>query len=132
MLSLKNKESLLWDALRFLFAGGFNTLLTLAVYQFALFFVEYSLAYAISWIVGISYLLLLYPTKVFPGSSRTLKGYVLLTGVYLLVFFIGLKALDWIIGLNISAQFAIFIVLVISTVINFVLMRLILRGKTFG
>ncbi|MFA0056417.1 GtrA domain-containing protein [Vibrio echinoideorum] len=129
MLLLNNKQGLLWDVIRFLLAGGFNTMLTLAVYQGLLFFVDYGMAYSISWGVGMLFLLFFYPTKVFPGSARTLNGYILITCIYLFVFFVGLSALEFIIGLKVSAQISIFIVTVISALMNFFLMRLVLRGK---
>ncbi|MFC1701368.1 hypothetical protein ACFL1J_01275 [Pseudomonadota bacterium] len=115
------------DGLRFIIAGGINTILTLCIYQFALFFLSHSFAYAFSWLVGILYLIIVYPTKVFPGGNNSPKRIGVATAIYLVVFMISLWSLDFIVSTGLHERLAIFVVLVMSASLNFVLMRLVYR-----
>jgi len=121
-------NNLIGDGLRFLVAGGLNTLLTLAIYQLCLGFLSHNVAYATSWLVGIFYLIIVYPTKVFPEGLNSLARTASAISVYLIVLLIGLWSLEQVINLGINERFAIFIVLAISTILNFILMRLVYRG----
>lgn len=118
---------LLSDGLRFVVAGGINTILTLCIYQFALFFLSHSFAYTLSWLVGILYLIIVYPTKVFPEANNSPKRIGIATTIYLVVFMASLWSLDFIVSTGIHQRLAIFLVLVISASLNFVLMRLVYR-----
>lgn len=119
---------LLADGFRFVLAGGFNTLLTIGVYQLCLVFLPHNLAYATSWLVGILYLIIVYPTKVFPGGTSSLKRSAATVTVYLTVFLISLWSLEQVVGLGMHKRLAIFVVLVVSATLNFILMRLVYRG----
>lgn len=120
-------NGLLGEVIRFILAGGFNTLLTLGVYQLALFFIPHNFAYAISWLVGIGYLLIVYPTKVFPGGQTSPMRNVMVVLIYLSVFTLSLWCLERLVGIGIHERVAIFVVLVFSSSINFVLMRMVYR-----
>jgi putative flippase GtrA len=117
------------DWVRFILAGGFNTFLTLGVYQLLIFVMPRDFAYAVSWLVGIVYLLIVYPTKVFPGgrSSALLSAMVVI--IYLVVFVVGLWCLGYLVGTaGVHERLAIFVTLSLSASINFVLMRLVYRS----
>ena len=120
-------NQLFGDGLRFILAGSVNTLLTLSVYQFALFFLSHNFAYAVSWLVGILYLIIVYPTKVFPGGSTSPKRRVAAVAIYLVVFMISLWSLEFIVSTGLHERIAIFVVIILSTSLNFVLMRLVFR-----
>lgn len=120
---------LLADGFRFILAGGVNTLLTLGVYQLGLVFLPHNLAYAISWFLGILYLIIVYPAKVFPGSTASFKRNVAVIVVYLTVFLIGLWSLERVVEFGLHERLAIFVVLIVSATLNFLLMRLVYRGK---
>lgn len=120
---------LLADGFRFILAGGVNTLLTLGVYQLCLVFLSHNLSYATSWLVGILYLILVYPTKVFPGGSTSLKKNTTVVAVYLMVFLVSLWTLEKVVDYGIHKRLAIFLVLIVSATLNFLLMRLVYRGR---
>ena len=118
---------LLGDSLRFVLAGGLNTVLTLGVYQVVLFSLPHNQAYSISWMVGILFLLIVYPTKVFPGGVPSIKKSTATVIIYLTAFFLSLTILDWMVVQGLHKRLAIFVVLVVSTTLNFILMRLVYR-----
>ncbi len=126
------KEDILSDALRFIGAGGINTLLTVSLYQFLLIFLSHNTAYIVSWLTGLIFLITVYPSKVFVGGLKSKKRIVAITFVYLLVFCAGLWCLNYLVLSGIHERLAIFIVLIFSTVLNFILMRLLLRGILFN
>jgi putative flippase GtrA len=118
---------LIGDGLRFIAAGGINTLLTLGVYQLALFFMPHNLAYAASWIVGILFLVIVYPTRVFPGGRTSKMRNAVVVTIYLLVFLISLWSLEFVISIGLHKRLAIFVILVLSASLNFVLIRRVYR-----
>ena len=120
-------NQLLGDGLRFILASGINTLLTLGVYQLALFYLPHNFAYTVSWLVGILYLIIVYPTKVFPGGSTSPKRSVAAVAIYVVVFMISLWSLELTVSTGLHDRLAIFVVLVLSASLNFVLMRLVYR-----
>lgn len=120
-------NQLIGDALRFVLAGGINTLLTLFVYQVILFFLPHSFAYALSWLVGILYISIVYPTKVFPGGSASLIKIGATVTIYIVVFMISLWCLEFVVSKGLHERLAIFVVLILSTTLNFVLMRTVYR-----
>jgi putative flippase GtrA len=120
---------LLADGFRFILAGGVNTLLTLGIYQLGLVFLPHTLAYATSWFVGILYLLIVYPVKVFPGGTASFKRNVTVVAVYLTVFLVGLWSLERAVEFGLHERLAIFVVLIVSATLNFLLMRLVYRRK---
>ena len=115
------------DAFRFLIAGGFNVLLTLGVYQLCLLVWNHNISYSMSWAVGLVYLVLVYPNKVFPGGRSSPGKALVVVCSYLLVFSASLWSLNQIVGLGVNERLAIFFVLAISTVLNFISMRIVYR-----
>jgi len=127
MMNASKKLLLIKDSLRFLLAGCLNTLMSLALYQLLLSVIAPTLAYGITWALGIMILLVFYPKKVFPDSNPAAVDYIFITFFYVLVFVVGLCSLSGLSSLNINPRLSIFIVLVITTLCNFSLMRFVLR-----
>jgi putative flippase GtrA len=117
------------DAGRFLVAGTCNALLSLAVYQAALFVARPAISYFTAWIAGIAFLVIVYPNKVFPGGRQGTKDRFYLAISYIGVFFLGLFFLEALVKLSAAPRLAILGTLVLTTAINFVLSRLILRRR---
>lgn len=115
------------DALRFLLAGGINTLLTIGIYQLLLFFFSHNISYSLSWIAGLLFIYSVYPSKVFPGGINTLKRRVYAITSYLIVFVSSLWFLNLLVSNGVHSRIAIFGVLIISTLLNFFSMRVIFR-----
>lgn len=117
------------DAGRFLGAGLVNTALTLVIYQVLLFWLPATVAYAGAWLVGLAFVALVYPSHVFKGGRTGNEARVATSVIYLLGFVIGLatvKFLDTMFG---AERLAVFGALLITTIFNFALMRIALRGR---
>ena len=121
-------NQLVADGIRFLLAGGLNTLLSILVYQLLLLFLSPGLSYALCWLVGLVFLLVVYPSKVFVGSGTNTQRMATTVAVYAVVFGISYFCLQALVAHGVPPRLAIFGVLVISTATNFLLMRLIYRG----
>ena len=118
------------DGLRFLLGGGLNTTISYLVYLFFLLFTSYQIAYALSWLVGLLIIVIFYPSKVFVGSQNSWKKIVLLIGQYILVFFCGLQCLKaMVVYVGVSEQVAALFTMALTTLFNFLLMRLLFRGN---
>ncbi|MBJ6127843.1 GtrA family protein [Microvirga splendida] len=116
------------DAGRFLGAGLVNTAFTVVIYQVLLFWLSATSAYAGAWLVGLVFVALVYPSHVFKGGRTGSGARVATAIVYLLGFAIGLATVK-ILDTTFSAEHvAIFGALSITTIFNFVLMRVVLRG----
>ena len=115
------------DAFRFLIAGSINVLLSLCVYQLCLLVWSHDISYALSWVAGLTYLVVVYPSKVFSGGSTSLLKSLIVLCSYFLVFTVGLWCLSQFVSVGINERLAIFLVLPISTVLNFVCMRIVYR-----
>ena len=125
-------QTLVRDGLRFLIGGGLNTAISYFIYLFFLLFTHYQLAYALSWIVGLLIIVVFYPSKVFVGSQNSWKKIAFLVGQYVLVFFCGLQCLKTlVIYAEISEQLAALFTMVFTTILNFLLMRLLYRSSLF-
>lgn len=123
-----NRLNLLSDAVRFAIGGVINTALSYIVFLLLLKITDYQIAYAGSWVFGILFVVIFYPSKVFVGSSNSLKKITLTIVQYILVFISGLCLMSILIEkLNVSEKIAIIIVIVFTTAINFLLMRLVFR-----
>ena len=125
-------ESITNDAFRFLIGGGLNTAITYLAYLFFLLFTHYQIAYALSWVVGLLIIVFFYPSKVFVGSQNSWKKTTILIGQYLLVFFCGLQCLRaLVVYADIPVQWAALFTMAFTTVLNFLLMRLLYRHSLF-
>ncbi len=122
------------QALRFLFAGGLNTVLTYALFWLLSAVMHAQLAFAIAFAIGIVLAYLLNALWVFSRrpSWRGAASYPLL---YLLIYLLNAAMLqlatDW---LGWSPRLGLAVALCISTPISFLLNRyfLLFRGKTAG
>lgn len=121
MLKLKH------EIIRFLIVGATNTITSYLIYLTLLHFTHYNIAYSISYVFGViqSYLLnSYYVFKVKPSLKKALSFPL----VYIMQYGLGLILLHIIIKmLHISPETAGILVIIISTPINFVLNRLILK-----
>ena len=122
-----NPASFIADSFRFLVAGGLNTLLTLGLYQLLIFALSPHLAYAVSWLAGIIFVIKVYPDRVFPGGRSDTKARIKLGLSYLGVFLLGLAILHLSCSLGVDARLAILIVICATTTTNIVVGRLLLR-----
>lgn len=118
------KPQMLAVAAKFGAAGIVNTLLTLAVYQVALFALSPSPSYAIAWLLGLVFVAAVYPARVF-GVKQSLKNSAAAAGTYLVSFVAGLSVV------NLGASFgherlAAFIAIATTTALNFFLSRAVL------
>ncbi len=121
-----------FDALRFLIAGSLNTALSYLVYFLLLLYVSYQWAYALSWVFGLLLVVILYPSKVFVGSQNSRKKQILVAGQYILVFCLGLVLLSLLVTyVEVPAAWAAIVVMGFTTIVNFILMRLLYRNKMF-
>ena len=118
------------DAIRFLLAGGLNTVLSYLVYLLLNMVVSYQVAYALSWLFGLLFIIVFYPSKVFVGSENSKKKIALLILQYVFVFVCGLQCLMLMVGyLGLSEALAALFTTVFTTGLNFILMRLLYRKK---
>ncbi len=115
------------DSVRFIVAGVLNTGLTLCAYQIFLIVLSPSVAYACSWLLGLVFVAVVYPNKVFKGGNRRLRDRVLVAITYCSVFVIGLLLLQLLQRFSIDPRHAIFLVIATTTIFNFFIARWILR-----
>ncbi len=121
------------DAGRFLLAGGLNTLLSYLLYLLLLLVVSYQVAYALSWVFGVLFIALVYPTRVFPGSERSTRKLLVLVGQYVSVFLFGLFCITFTTAsLGVDERLSALITMAITTALNFFLGRLLFRGRLLG
>lgn len=99
------------------------------LYQLCLLIVSHELAYGVSWIAGLTFLVVVYPSKVFSVSNSDWTQKVLIVLLYAVNFLVGLWFLNQLVTRQVAPEFAIFMVLAYTTVVNFLGMRLILRRK---
>jgi len=116
-----------YDSVRFLLAGGINTVATLALYQILLVFFSHTVSYSISWIIGILLVVIYYPTKVFPGGYNSIYHCLSVILIYALVFVMSLWFLGILVKLEVNPRVAIIYVLILSTMLNFLLIRVVYR-----
>ena len=115
------------DAVRFLVAGGLNTALTTLVYFAGLLVASPAVSYTIAWLVGLAFVMIFYPDRVFVGGDNSLKARLMLGAVTIGVFLIGLGLLQILIRLTGEARIAFLLTLLATTAINFVAGRTLLR-----
>ena len=123
----KIKTSPGYDAIRFLIAGAINTLLTLAVYQIALLWFSELISYSLAWAVGLFYVAIIYPERVFVGGRKDWLSRLLVVLSYVMTYFVGVFVLTKTIDMEVHRRLAIFISLIVTTTLGFLLSRLFLR-----
>jgi putative flippase GtrA len=117
---------ILTDGLRFVIAGVANTSATIALYQALLFLLPASAAYALSWLAGLVFVVLVYPVRVFKQGDASRRARVLMAAVYLVGFCMGLGVVA-LMTPALGPRAAILPAVVVTTVFNFLAMRLIAR-----
>jgi len=108
------------EAARFLMTGGLNTVLTIALYQLLVSFVNPSLSYAIAWIAGFIFVAITYPKFVFRSDSTSLRQSMALFYVYLVSFLVGIFLTWMFVRGGGNERFSIFVVIAITSTINFI------------
>jgi len=121
------REHLAADATRFLVAGAVNTALTSAIYLALLMVTTPSVAYAIAWLVGLGFVMIVYPDRVFVGGSRSGKARIALGAMTLAVFLAGLLTLRALVSVTEAPRLSFFATLAFTTLLNFLAGRLLLR-----
>lgn len=114
---------------RFVFAGGVNTVFTYALYLLLLLITPYTIAYAISYFAGIPLGYVLNARFVFhePLRWRTAFQFPL---VYVVQFSLGmLFTVLFVDGLGIDASIAAALGTLVTVPVTFLLTRLIIRGR---
>jgi putative flippase GtrA len=117
------------EPVRFVLAGGFNTVVTYIAYLVLLPFVGYAIAYSVSFVVGIIFAYYLSARFVFrrPLQWRSAMQYPL---VYVLQYGVGLTLTTVLIeGLHLHAEYAPALVIVITLPGTFWLSRKIIKRK---
>jgi putative flippase GtrA len=112
---------------RFLIAGGLNTTLTIIIFQLLLFFLDKEVSYLISWGTGLLILTIYYPEKVFRKHDSNLMDKLLIGSIYITTFFFGKFLLGFFDGIDIIPQYSIFIVIFITMILNYILIKSALR-----
>jgi putative flippase GtrA len=115
------------DALRFLVAGGINTALTSLVYIVGLTFLPPAVSYALAWLCGLALVMVFYPRAVFPGGRRAVADRLAIGASTVVVFLIGLAALELLRRAFSNPVAAFFVTLALTTVLNFSFSRWIIR-----
>ena len=124
-----NIKELFNQGFRFSIAGVVNTLLSLLIYQVCLLLMSHELSYGIAWIGGLVFLMVVYPSKVFAVHNSSWSQRILIAALYVTSFLIGFALLNRLVAQVLTPQVAIFFVLAVTTTINFVGMRYILRAN---
>lgn len=121
------RAGLALDGFRFLVAGTVNTALTFAAYQGLLFFGSHQVSYALAWLCGLAFVIVVYPSRVFGNKSPTVNNLIGFALCYVGMFLLGLITLQLLTNAQVSARVAIVLVLVVTTSANFLIGRLIFR-----
>jgi putative flippase GtrA len=117
------------DGLRFLIAGAANTFLTFVAYQLFLFAMAPFPAYALAWVCGLVFVVIVYPSKVFVGARTDATARFRLGLTYAAVFLVGLATLEGLTALSLSPRLAIIVVMAVTTLANFLLGHLVLGRR---
>jgi len=118
------------DGMRFLVAGGLNTALTTLVYFAGLMVASPGVSYTAAWLVGLVFVMVFYPDRVFVGGDNSVKARLMLGAITIGVFLIGLGLLQLFIRLTGEERIAFLLTLVTTTALNFVAGRTLLRRPT--
>jgi putative flippase GtrA len=114
--------------LRFIAAGAGNTLISLIIYQAALFVMRHQFAYALAYAVGVVIAYYLYARHVFDAQTSA-RGFVIFAAFYTAAGLAGsvintglIDTLGW------HARLAIFVTIVLMLPVNYLGSRWCLRG----
>jgi putative flippase GtrA len=107
------------QVLRFVVAGASNTVLSVVVYQLALFVFGYTVSYGIAYVVGILVGFYLYTRHVFrtPMSGARLAAFAAFNALCLVAGgFVNAAAVE---SLGLSARLAIFVTVAVMVPLNY-------------
>lgn len=127
MIPLNGKKSIAADAVRFLAAGAANTIMTLVIYQSLLLVVPPSFAYAVAWLAGILFVMVVYPSRVFADGRTGAADRFLIGCCYVVIFLLGLLLLQLLNSASLHPSASIFLVIGFTTAIGFLGGRFFLR-----
>ncbi len=116
-----HKKKTVKELLRFLLVGGINTLFTVLLYQFFVGIFSPTFSYALSWCIGMAFVLLTYPFFVFKGGRIRAHKFLFTLLSYLVSFLLGWGITALCSTLGIYPRLIIFIALFVTTTLNFVL-----------
>lgn len=120
-------RSIFREGASFLVMGGLNTAVCLALYQLLLLAMDYRIAFTLVFAFGIAFSALLYSRFVYKVSVAP-KTFGLYAAFYVMSYLFGLGVLALLVEYaGIQDRLAIFAQLAISTPVNFVGSRVILR-----
>jgi putative flippase GtrA len=114
---------------RYLIAGFANTALSLGIFQLLVTFLNPGIAYALSWLSGLLFVGAAYPTFVFKVHRNWTNALALII-VYALVFVFGLLLIRTSEALLLNLRVGIFVVVIATTISNYIGCRLALRVCT--
>lgn len=115
--------------LRFVVSGIINTVSTYLIYLFLLLFLNYSIAYTISYLSGIFISYYLNTLFVF-NEKVSLMKFLKFPIVYVIQYLINVLMMYVLVEhLGMSAKIVPIIVIIVTIPINYVLSKLIIKGK---
>ena len=115
------------EGLRFLAAGGANTLFTLLLYWGLLRILDYRVAYTVAYLVGMATSYFLNSRLVF-RTRPTVRSALAYPLVYVSQYLLGLAVVwAWVTRLGLPATYAALVAIVVTLPVTFFLSRLILR-----
>lgn len=115
--------------LRFLIAGALNTALTSLIYFAGLMILPSGISYTIAWLAGLAFVMAFYPDRVFAGGRSGFADRVAVGGSVVAVFVAGLATLHLLERMLQSRAAAFFATLAVTTILNFLASRWILRRR---
>jgi putative flippase GtrA len=121
------RKAVVGDATRFLIAGAVNTALTAIVYWVSLSAFSPTVSYSIAWVVGMLFVMVFYPDRVFPGGRRRLRDRLALGAITIVVFLVGLATIATLTEVLGKPIIAFLITVGVTTATNFLLSRALLR-----
>ncbi len=115
--------------LRFIGVGGVNTLVSYSIYVYLIFMVDYQVAYAVAFVIGIllSYWL---NTRFVFNTGYSKKKFILFPIVYVIQYIFGALLLNIIVEhLSFNKIFAPILVVIFLLPLTYVLSKKILKGS---
>ena len=104
---------------RFLIASVANNMVTVGLFQALLFIASAQASYVIAWSVGLVIVVAFYPQHVFGVRAPGKRDKLVIAGIYLSSFVVGLLIVRAMSGDALLARLSIFVVLLSNFVINF-------------
>jgi len=121
------------EIFRFIMTGGLNTILTIALYQLLVTYINPEVSYALAWLAGFVFIAIAYPKYVFRSDSRSTGKIVLLAILYAVSFSLGLFLMFLFIKLGLHERLSVFVVIAITSSVNFIFAKWLFgnRNKLF-